>query len=277
MINFEKLEGAGNDFIIFNGIDGELPNYNLLAKKVCDRHFGVGADGMMVVCSSQVADIKMVFYNGDGTEAPMCGNGIRCFAKYIFDNNIVTDKSFTVETLAGIMKVKVFTNNDLVYKVRVDMGSPDFNSNSVPINTDKDNFINEKIEINGIDYRISVFVMGSVHGVIFVENIEDLDIKNIGPKIEKHRLFPEGINVNFCKIIDANNIEVLTWERGVGQTLACGTGATATAVIASKLYGTNNKVNIHLLGGMVEIENKGNILYMTGPTKRICKGEYYCD
>ncbi|WP_205687632.1 diaminopimelate epimerase [Clostridiisalibacter paucivorans] len=277
MINFEKLEGAGNDFIIFNGIDGELPNYNLLAKKVCDRHFGVGADGMMIVCSSQVADIKMVFYNGDGTEAPMCGNGIRCFAKYIFDNNIVINKSFTVETLAGIMKVKVFINNDLVHKVRVNMGSPDFNSKSVPINTDKDNFINEKIEIDGIDYRISVFVMGSVHGVIFIDNIEDLDIKDIGPKIERHELFPEGINVNFCKIIDDNNIEVLTWERGVGQTLACGTGATATAVISSKLYGTNDKVNIHLLGGVVEIENKNNILYMTGPAKRICKGEYYCD
>lgn len=275
MIEFQKLHGLGNDFIIINGINKEIGNLNDLAKKVCNRNFGIGSDGMIIVKESQIADIKMLFYNADGSQAPMCGNGIRCFAKFVYDNKILNKISFTVETLGGIMKPEVFIDDLKVKSVTVNLGKPIYSSKLIPVLSENDTFIDEEIEVENNKYNISAVIIGSVHAIIFTPNLESIDIEKIGPIIEKHKIFPEKINVNFCKIIDNNNIEVLTWERGVGKTLACGTGASAAAIIANKLYNLNNIINVHLLGGSVTIETIDREVYMNGPAELICSGVYY--
>lgn len=275
MLAFEKMQGTGNDFIIINGIDEKLPIYSTLAKKICNRHFGVGADGMIVVEKSDVADVKMVVYNADGTEAPMCGNGIRCFAKYVYDNKIVQKTTFKIETLAGIMEPELSIVDGVVESVRVNMGSPKLSTNSFPINVEEDTVINKRIKIEDEIYNISVLSVGTIHTVIKVDNIELVDIKNIGPLIENYHLFPKKTNVNLCQILDPYNIKLLTWERGVGQTLACGTGASSVAYICSKLYNTSDKVKVHVLGGILEIELINDLIFMTGPAKLICKGVFY--
>ncbi|MGF7056625.1 diaminopimelate epimerase [Brassicibacter mesophilus] len=274
MLTFEKFHGTGNDFIIFNGLNGNLPEYKKLALSVCDRHFGIGADGMIVVEKSETADIKMVFYNADGTEAPMCGNGIRCFAKYVYDNKIVPKTTFTVETLGGMMKPELIINDGKVHSVKVDLGVPVFSTDSFPINTDKADFIDKEIEINKITYKISSLFVGTIHTVVRVDNLNNIKISEIGPLIENYTLFPKKTNVNFCEILDDQNIKVITWERGAGQTLACGTGAAATAIVCSMIYGTNKEVNIHVLGGKLKINQENNHIFMTGPAQLVCKGEY---
>lgn len=275
MLNFEKLHGAGNDFILINGIDKKLPDYSTLAKEICDRHFGIGADGMIVVERSDIADLRMVFYNADGTEAPMCGNGIRCFSKYAYENEIIDKINFKVETLAGIMEPELNIINGIVESVRVNIGSPQISTNSFPINTEEETFINKEIDVNDKKYIISVLSMGPIHAVVKVDDIDKVDVKKSGTSIENYELFPKKTNVNFFEIVDENNIRVLTWERGVGQTLACGTGASSVAYICYKLYNTNQEVKIHLLGGSLEIEIIDDIIYMTGPAKSICKGVFY--
>ncbi len=274
MLRFEKLHGTGNDFIVFNGLNDKIPEYSKLALKVCDRHFGIGADGMIVVEQSEKADIKMIFYNADGSEAPMCGNGIRCFAKYVYDNGLIFKSLFTVETLGGIMKPELIIKNNEVVSVRVDLGTPILSTDSFPIHTDEIEFIDKKIEINNTTYRISSLFIGTIHTVIKVDSLNDIELNEIGPIIETYPLFPQKTNVNFCEILDSNNIKVLTWERGAGQTLACGTGAAATAIICSKLYNTNKDVDIHVLGGTLNIVQENNHIFMTGPAQLICKGEY---
>ncbi|KGG81106.1 hypothetical protein Y919_02230 [Caloranaerobacter azorensis H53214] len=275
MLEFIKMHGLGNDFIIFDGINQDLPDHNELAKKVCDRHFGIGADGMMVVKQSSSSDIKMLFYNADGSQAPMCGNGIRCFAKYVFDEKLVRGKEFEVETLAGIMRPRIISSEEKISFIEVNLGRAYFSSEMIHANTNKEKILNESIEIDGNTFKISAVVVGSVHAVIFVDDLNKIDINVIGRKIENHQLFPNKINVNFCQIIDDTNLQVLTWERGVGQTLACGTGAASAAVVGSILYNTSKKVNVHLLGGTVEIEQRDNEIFMTGPAEVICKGVYY--
>ncbi|MTI69928.1 MAG: diaminopimelate epimerase [Firmicutes bacterium] len=274
MLKFEKLHGLGNDFIIFDGINQNMPNYNELAKKVCNRHFGIGADGMMVAEKSDKADIKMCFYNADGTEAPMCGNGIRCFTKFVYDNNLIDKKSFNVETLAGIMKPEIKEIKGKISDVKVNLGTPNFIAKEIPVISEKEEFINEKIKVLGKEYNISAVAIGSIHSVIFSNNLDNIDIKEVGNLIENLEIFPKGINVNFSEIIDDRNIKVLTWERGVGQTLACGTGAAASAIIGSKICGLNKSLDVHLLGGVVNIEQNGKYVYMTGPAEFVCSGKY---
>ncbi|MDF2700032.1 MAG: diaminopimelate epimerase [Haloplasmataceae bacterium] len=274
MIYFEKLHGTGNDFIIFNSTINELKDLSHLAMKVCDRHFGIGADGMMVAFNSQVADIRMIYYNSDGSEAPMCGNGIRCFAKYVFDNKIVTKENFNVETLGGIMKVELFIQNDEVYKVRINMGKPEFNTHAFPINSNLEKILEEKIQVEEYIFKISVLNMGTIHSVIFVDSLETIDIPRAGVAIEHHKLFPKKTNVNFCQVIDKENIKVVTWERGAGLTLACGTGSAATAVVSSLIKNTNKKVNVLVPGGTLEIEQINDEVFLTGNAVRICTGNY---
>lgn len=274
-MKFAKMHGLGNDFIIFDGINKELPELDKLAIKVCNRHFGIGADGMIVIEESEKADIKMTFYNEDGSQPQMCGNGIRCFAKYIYDNNYIDKKEFSVETLAGIVKPKVFLEDGIVNKVEVNMGKPIVLTKDIPIIFDKETVMEENIEVDENKYNISFLMMGCPHTVIFVNDLKGINIEKEGPAIEKHNIFPEGTNVNFCKIIDDNSVEVLTWERGVGQTLACGTGASAVGVIVSSLYNTKGKLSIHLLGGIAEVEVKEDEVYLIGPAELICEGEYY--
>lgn len=274
MIEFTKMHGTGNDFIIIDDRKQTIKNYNELSEKMCKRHFGVGADGLIVVKKSISYDIKMLIYNADGSQAPMCGNGIRCFTKYVIDNNILNKKNFIVETLAGPINVKITNNKNNIAFVEVNMGKPVFKGEGIPI-TDSNGFINQEIVINNNKYNVSTVIVGNVHTIVFVDNIENININKIGNEIETHSLYSLNTNVNFCEIVDSENIKVITWERGVGKTLACGTGASASAFISDYLYNMEDNINVHLLGGTVEISLEEEYIYMRGPAETIFKGNYY--
>ncbi|MBE0451174.1 MAG: diaminopimelate epimerase [Clostridia bacterium] len=261
-MKFEKYHGTGNDFIIFKDALGFDPSR--LAQNVCNRHFGVGADGMMLVNHSDIADVKMVFYNADGSIAPMCGNGIRCFAKYVYDHKIVEVQEFSVETLAGIMKVNLYSDEKQNTQVTINLGFPNF-----------DNVVGEVIlEVDETSFDLSTLTLGTLHSVIFTNDLEALDIDKYGKAIECHSLFPLKINVNFVEVVDFENIKVSTFERGVGRTLSCGTGSAASAVVSNLKGFTGKKVNVHVPGGTLIIEAKDKGMFMTGPAELICKGEY---
>lgn len=274
MLRFEKYEGTGNDFIIFEMSELEGLQYSLLAQKVCDRRFGIGADGMIVVSPSTVASIQMIFYNADGSLATMCGNGIRCFAKYVYDHQLVDTKVFTVETLAGIFNVEIIENEEATSQVCVNMGRPNYFDSSVPTLESGEPFINQVIEIDQVPYTVSSLFMGTIHTVLFVEEIDEFEVVRLGSAIEKHPLYPMKTNVNFCMVIDSNHLDVVTWEKGVGMTLACGTGSVACAFLSQKLYDCEKKIVVHVKGGELVMELVGDDIYMTGPTTFICKGEY---
>ena len=225
-MKFWKLQGIGNDFIAIDGRNDHIDNNNYgdLAKKVCHRRFSVGADGLLVVKDNDEADVEMVYYNSDGSRASMCGNGLRCFAKFVYDNNIVNKDEFKVYTLDGIKKIKIDLNdNKDINSITVNMGRGSFQSNNIPVDTDKEVFINEKIHILDKEFIVSSMLMGVPHTVVFVDDINMEEIHKYGPIIEKHEIFPQNTNVNFVKIIDNKNILVRTWERGCGYTLGCGT------------------------------------------------------
>lgn len=274
MLRFEKYEGTGNDFIIFEMSELEGLQYPLLAQKVCDRRFGIGADGMIVISPSTVASIQMIFYNADGSLATMCGNGIRCFAKYVYDHQLVDTKVFTVETLAGIFNVEIIENEEAKSMVCVNMGRPNYFDSSVPTLESGEPFINQVIEIDQVPYTVSSLFMGTIHTVLFVEEINEFEVVRLGSAIENHPLYPMKTNVNFCKIIDSNHLDVVTWEKGVGMTLACGTGSVACAFLSQKLYDCEKKIVVQVKGGELVMELLGDEMYMTGPTTFICKGEY---
>ena len=279
MLKFEKYHGAGNDFIIMNEkdlIEKGIPDYNELAKQVCDRHFGIGADGLLIL--KYVANMPFMFYyNSDGSQAPMCGNGIRCFSNYLRNNNVEQENSFIVKTLSGDLFIE--TNMDEEenrFSVKVNMGKPIFEVKKL-INTDKERFLKEKINIDGKEIEISYIFMGTDHSVIFVDDFSEYDIDDLGKKIENYtELFPKKVNVNFVKVTDRNNMEVITWERGAGRTLACGTGATASAVLGRIFDLTDEKVNVKVPGGQLTIEysQEGDDAFMIGPSEKIAEGNY---
>ena len=279
MLKFEKYHGAGNDFIIMNEkdlIEKGIPDYNELAKQVCDRHFGIGADGLLIL--KYVANMPFMFYyNSDGSQAPMCGNGIRCFSNYLRNNNVEQEDSFIVKTLSGDLFIE--TNMDEEenrFSVKVNMGKPIFEVKKL-INTDKERFLKEKINIDGKEIEISYIFMGTDHSVIFVDDFSEYDIDDLGKKIENYtELFPKKVNVNFVKVTDRNNMEVITWERGAGRTLACGTGATASAVLGRMFDLTDEKVNVKVPGGQLTIEysQEGDDAFMTGLSEKIAEGNY---
>ena len=279
MLKFEKYHGVGNDFIIMNEkdlIEKGIPDYNELAKQVCDRHFGIGADGLLIL--KYVANMPFMFYyNSDGSQAPMCGNGIRCFSNYLRNNNVEQENSFIVKTLSGDLFIE--TNMDEEenrFSVKVNMGKPIFEVKKL-INTDKERFLKEKINIDGKEIEISYIFMGTDHSVIFVDDFSEYDIDDLGKKIENYtELFPKKVNVNFVKVTDRNNMEVITWERGAGRTLACGTGATASAVLGRIFDLTDEKVNVKVPGGqlIIEYSQEGDAAFMTGPSEKIAEGNY---
>jgi len=277
MINFSKMQGAGNDFIIIRY--DELGNLNPseLAKKMCNRHFGIGADGLMIVANSDKCDVKMLYYNSDGTQAKMCGNGIRCFSKYVYLNNIVNSEFFTVETLDGEKEVEIILdNNGFADLIKVNMGKPSTLAKDVPVNTSKETFIMEKVDIDSISLKVSSILVGVPHTVILVDDIKKYDIIRIGPLLENNLLYPNKTNVNFVQIKDVNNIIVDTWERGAGKTLACGTGVCASAYICYILGKVSNLVNVFVPGGQLTIEIKeDSTIYMKGKAELICEGKYH--
>lgn len=276
--NFSKMEGLGNDFVVFDDRDLKVGNkfsYNDLSVKLCDRHFGVGADGLIVVLNSTTHDIKYRIFNPDGSEPQMCGNGMRCFAKFVYENKIVQKEEFTVETLAGTIIPKVNVNAEgMVETVRVDMGEPVLEAKKVPFISNNERAISEEIEIDGVKLNVTAVSMGNPHAVFFVDKATDYLVRNIGSQIEIFERFPEKTNVEFIEVLSKNEMNMRVWERGAGETLACGTGACATLVAAVLNGKTENKALIHLMGGDLTIEwnRDTNHIFKTGPAKLVFNG-----
>lgn len=272
-VKFQKMHGLGNDFILLNEIDPLKYNLNALALRLCDRHQGIGADGIILILPSDKADMKMRIINSDGSEANMCGNGIRCYAKYVYDNHITSAKTFTIETGAGIMIPELIVEDGKVLFVKVNMGVPVLERSFIPMTGSPGNVLDEPIQLSGKEYRITSMLMGVPHTMVFVDSTNDTDIVAIGKEIEQHPLFPQKTNVNFVEVINDREIKVRTWERGAGSTLACGTGSCASAV-ASFLNGkTGKEVTVHLSLGDLLIEWIDGTVYMTGTASHVFEGE----
>ena len=276
MLNFTKMTGLGNDYIYINCMNGEkLKNIPEMTRKLSDRHIGIGADGVILIDkpSDLNSDCKMRIFNSDGSEAEMCGNGIMCVAKFIHDKGLSTKDKLVIETLAKTKKVKLIENNGECNEAIVDMGEPIFQDTNIPYNVYE--AFNKDLDLNVEEEKIRVTVvsMGNPHAVTFVENLENIDIEKYGPEIENNPIFPNRTNVEFVQIIDKNNVKMRVWERGVGETCACGTGACAAAV-ASGLNGyTDENVTVKLPGGVLKIEwGKDNHIYMQGPANTIFEG-----
>ncbi|MBO3444172.1 diaminopimelate epimerase [Clostridium sp. CCUG 7971] len=269
-MKFWKLHGIGNDFIaIDKRFDQKSSSsYSNLARLVCHRRFSVGADGLLIVKNSNRADVEMVYYNSDGSRAAMCGNGLRCFVKFVYDNNIVTKEEFSVETLDGIKNIKINTEDKTI---KVNMGKYSFKSNDILLDNNKDKLINEKIKILDKEFNINFVLMGVPHVVILVDKLNKEEVFKYGKEIENHNIFPNKTNVNFVKINDYKNIHVHTWERGCGYTFGCGTGMSACAVICNYLNKVDKSVNVTSQGGCVKIDIE-DFVYMTGPAVKICEG-----
>ncbi len=275
-MEFTKMEGCGNDYIYVNGFTTKIQHPEQLSRIISDRHFGIGSDGLIIIHPSEIADFKMSMYNADGSEGKMCGNGIRCVAKYVYDNRMTDKTTITVETLSGIKTLLLHVEDEKVKTVRVDMGSPILSADKIPVISPNNRLINEPVIIDGLEYRITCVSMGNPHAVIFIPNTDTLDIEQIGPKFEKNEMFPESTNTEFVQLIDDTTIKMRVWERGSGETLACGTGACASAM-AGILNGlTKDVVNVQLLGGdlLIEYDRENDKVYMTGPAKTVFTGNF---
>ncbi len=270
------MHGAGNDYIYVNCMDAKIKDAGATAKAVSDRHFGIGSDGLVLICPSEVADFRMDMYNSDGTQAEMCGNATRCVGKYVHDRGLTDKTQITLETLAGIKILDLNLNdNGEVETVRVNMGEPILVPKDIPIASELDRFINQPVEAAGKKYRVTGVSMGNPHAVIYVEDTDGLEIEKLGPCFENHALFPRRINTEFAEIVDRNTIKMRVWERGAGETLACGTGACAT-LVASVLNGlVDGEADLVLLGGTLHIkwDKTDNCVYMTGPAAFVFDGE----
>ena len=283
MIKFTKMEGLGNDYVYVDCTKQNLENASNLAKIISDRHFGVGSDGLILIKSSKKADFRMQMFNSDGTEAEMCGNGIRCVGKYVYDKGLTDKTTLKIETLAGIKVLNLNVEGGKVKTVKVDMGEPILDYKLIPakdgkVYKSKDGikFYKVNINIEGDLKELTCVSMGNPHGIDFANNIEKLKIEKFGPIIEVDEHFPNKVNAEFIEILDKHNIKMRVWERGAGETLACGTGACAS-VVASFLNGyTERNVTVELLGGKLEIEcnKEDNHVYMTGPAETVFEGEF---
>ena len=275
-MKFTKMEGCGNDYVYVNGFEEKIDNPNEVAIAVSDRHFGIGSDGLIIINPSEVADFKMCMYNADGSEGKMCGNGIRCVAKYVYDFNLTDKDVITVETLSGIKTLKLNVENGKVKTVRVNMGAPILECDKVPVKYDDEKMINKPVKVDGKTFNITCVSMGNPHAVTFINDTDNLEIEKIGPKFENNEIFPDKVNTEFIQIIDKNTVKMRVWERGSGETFACGTGACASVVASVLNRLTENKVTVKLLGGDLEIEynQDENTVYMTGPARVVFMGEY---
>jgi len=267
-LEFTKMHGAGNDFVFLDCLKRNVADLASIAKKLCDRRFGIGADQLLTVHPSKVADFKMEIYNADGSQVEMCGNGIRCFAKYVYDHGITQKKELEVETLAGIIRPKIV--GDLV---EVDMGEPILDGRKIPVDGDGE-IKNRPLTVDGKVYEITCVSMGNPHCVLYLDDIDLLDLEKIGPHFEHHKFFPKRVNTEFVKIISASEARQRTWERGAGETWACGTGACAVGVAGVMTGRTARKVTIHLKGGDLVIEwRANNRVYMTGGAAEVFHGK----
>lgn len=276
-MKFTKMHGCGNDYIY---VDGKNENINpadkpKLAKRLSDRHFGVGGDGVIFINPSEEADFEMEMYNADGSRAEMCGNGIRCVAKYVYDKGLTSKKKIRIVSAGEVKELSLAIQDKKVIFVKVNMGAPAFSAEKIPVQSAHECVINEPILLLGREYRMTCVSMGNPHAVLFLEDLEGLAIETLGSALENHELFPNRTNVEFVKVIDKSTIEMRVWERGAGETLACGTGACAAvaACIANNL--TKEQVTVKLAGGELEIfwDREQNRMFMTGPAEFVFEGE----
>lgn len=275
-MEFVKMHGLGNDFVFLDRFSVSVDeDYPMLAKKLCHRQFGIGGDGLAVILPSIVADARMRIFNPDGSEPEMCGNAIRCFARYAYDKRLVIHNPMHVETLAGILTLDLDIQDGQVQGVRVDMGEPVLQADLIPVLGQGEPVVGEPIEVLGETFQYTAVSMGNPHCVMFVDDISALDFESVGPAIEKHLLFPRKTNVEFIEVNSPKEITMKVWERGAGPTLACGTGACASAVAAVLNHKTERAVTVHLPGGDLFIEwQLDNHVYMTGPATYVFKGEW---
>ncbi|NLP33884.1 MAG: diaminopimelate epimerase [Clostridiales bacterium] len=278
-MKFTKMQGCGNDYVYVDCTKEVIDNIPDVARKVSDRHFGIGSDGLILIRASNKADFMMDMYNYDGSRSQMCGNGIRCVAKYVYDYGLTDKKHIQIETLSGIKELDLHVTDGVVTSVTVDMGKPILKPSLIPVKLDKEIVINEPIMVDGQTYEVTCVSMGNPHAIVFVEDTKNIPIDRIGPLFEQHEMFPERVNTEFIQVIDRTHINMRVWERGSGETLACGTGACAS-VIACILNGyTDHEVTVSLLGGdlVIRYDEKLDRVFMTGPAVKVFDGEIFLD
>ena len=274
-MKFTKMHGCGNDYVYVNCFEETVKNPEEAAKIVSDRHYGIGSDGLILICPSDKADFRMAMYNLEGSEGKMCGNGVRCIAKYVYDHHLTDKTRISLETLGGIKYLDLNIKNGKVETVVVDMGEPVLTPEDIPVAVSGDRAVNIPLEVDGKVWYMTCISMGNPHAVVFVDNTKDLDLEKIGPKFEKHPIFPEQVNTEFVHVIDRHTVDMRVWERGSGETLACGTGACATAMACILNHMTDDEVLIHLLGGdlLIRYDRETNHIFMTGPAAEVFSGE----
>ena len=276
-MKFTKMQGCGNDYVYVNGfvekIDTEAkPD---IVRRLSDRHFGIGGDSVIFINPSEIADFEMEMFNADGSRSQICGNGIRCVAKYVYDYGLTDKTSLTIESFGAIKYIDLTVENGKVSLVKVNMGAPILTAKDVPVLSENEQVIDEEIEVEGKNYRMTCVSMGNPHAVVYMDDVKNLDIDKVGPYFENHKRFPERVNTEFVKVIDRNTVEMRVWERGTGETLACGTGCCAIAVSCILNGLTEDKVTVKVLGGelLCEWDREANLVYMTGPAVTVFDGE----
>lgn len=275
-MKFTKMQGAGNDYVYINGFTEHVEDKVTFVKWISDRHFGVGCDGAIFINSSEIADFEMEMYNADGSRSEMCGNGIRCVGKYVYDHGLTDKKEITVESFGRIKYLTLYPGRDgRIESVKVNMGAPVLKGSEIPVRIDKDTVIGEPITVNGTEYLMTCVSMGNPHAVVFIDDTDNLDIESVGPVFENHELFPNRTNTEFVQVVDKSHVKMRVWERGTGETLACGTGCCATTVACILNGLTDEEVTVKVLGGeiIVKWDRENNLIYMTGPAVTTFEGE----
>ena len=276
-MKFTKMQGIGNDYVYVNCLQETIENPSELAKKISYRNYGVGSDGLIMINPSDKADFEMEMYNADGSRGEMCGNGIRCVAKYVYDYGLTDKTSISVETLAGIKYLDLTVEDGKVVLVKVDMGKPMLRPEEVPVVSEKEEVIDEPITVDGQEYRMTCVSMGNPHAVVFIDqDVKEFPLETVGVKFENHERFPKRVNTEFVNVLDRHTAQMRVWERGSGETLACGTGACAVAVACALNGLTEDEVTVKLLGGDLQIkwDREKNTVYMTGPAEVVFDGEW---
>ena len=278
-MKFTKMHGAGNDYVYINGFTEKIAQEDKpdWVQRISDRHFGIGSDGAIFINPSDVADFEMEMYNADGTRSEMCGNGIRCVGKFVYDKGLTDKKQISVVSAGKVKYLDLTVENGKAVQIKVNMGEPILNAEQIPVVSDNEHVIDEVIYISETDesYKMTCVSMGNPHAVVYMEDVDGLQIEKVGPYFENHCRFPNRTNTEFVKVLDRNNVQMRVWERGTGETLACGTGCCATAVACILNGFTEDEVTVHVLGGKTKIfwDRESNLVYMTGPAETVFEGE----
>ncbi|MDD3220249.1 MAG: diaminopimelate epimerase [Lachnospiraceae bacterium] len=274
-MKFTKMHGIGNDYVYVNCLEEEVKNPGPIAKYVSDRHCGIGSDGLILIKPSDTADFEMDMYNSDGSQGAMCGNGIRCVGKYVYDYGLTDKTHLEIQTKSGIKYLDLQIEDGKTAMIKVNMGSPILAAKEIPVVSDKEQVIDEPICVDGVEYRMTGVSMGNPHAIVYMDDVDGLDIEKLGPKFENHERFPDRVNTEFVKVLDKETVQMRVWERGAGETMACGTGACAVAVACILNGLTKEHVTVKLLGGDLEIfwDRSADVVYMTGPAATVFDGE----